>query len=254
MAAECIHGFEEGLCDTCWPAKIPEPVKPIRVPGSGRATKVVRHSGKSATANVTPMLNLATQRIYHVTHERNLPGILSDQKLRARVTPDLDVSSTITREMRETADLPSGHTVADHVCFFLSPNAGRWDEMRSGALGPHWSDAARAASPLDYVILVSTAEAIGADVVLTDRDAADHDTRVAIGLDAVAPAIRRVHSIDPDFNEPEVLAPGEFDFAHVTLIGVANEKVRDRVKNALKASGGHAPKVSVYPPWFQASE
>lgn len=253
MAAECIHGFEEGLCDTCWPAKVPEVVKPIRASGT-RATKVVRHSGKSATAVVTPMINLATQRIYHVTHERNLPGILADQRLRADATPAVDVSSSITREMRETADLASGRTVAQHVPFFLSPNAGRWEELRTGALGAHWSDEARAASPLDYVILVSTAEAIGPDVVLSDRDAAEHDTRVAIGLDAVAPAIRRVHSSDPDFHEPEVLAPDEFDFAHVSLIGVANEKVRDRVKAALKSAGGHAPKVSVYPPWFQASE
>lgn len=252
--AECIHGFEEGLCDTCYPAKVPEPVKAVRAPSSGRTLKTVRHSGKSATATVSPMLNLVTQRIYHVTHERNLAGILEAGALTAHAAPAVDVSSPITRELRAAADLASGRTVADHVPFFLSPSAGRWDELKAGAIGPHWSDEARAASPLDYVILVSTAEAIGPDVVLADRDAAEHDTRIAIGLDAVAPAIRRVHSTDPDFHEPEVLAPDSFDFAHITLIGVANEKVRERVRAVLGKAGGHAPKVSVYPPWFQAGE
>jgi hypothetical protein len=43
-------------------------------------------------------------------------------------------------------------------------------------------------------------------------------------------------------------------FDAITLIGVPNDRVRDRVKRLLADSGGHAPKVSVFPPWFQPSE
>jgi hypothetical protein len=39
----------------------------------------------------------------------------------------------------------------------------------------------------------------------------------------------------------------------VTLIGVANDRVRDEVRGMLKSSA-HSPKVSVYPPWFQKPE
>ena len=91
--------------------------------------------------------------------------------------------------------------------FYLSPDASRWDELRSGAVGVHWSDAARATKPLDYVMLVSTAGELGPDVVVTDRDAADSTSRFGIGTDGGAPLIRRLRSEDPEFFEPEILAP-----------------------------------------------
>jgi hypothetical protein len=39
----------------------------------------------------------------------------------------------------------------------------------------------------------------------------------------------------------------------VTLIGVANDKVRQSVRDLL-AGSSFTPKISVYPPWFQQSE
>ncbi len=250
--AECIHGFEDGLCDICFPRRDPNEVRPAtarRVPGAR-----VRHAGGRPVGHVVaPTVTLAEQRIFHVTHEQNLAAILADGALRAGVTPVVDVSSAATREIRGTIEVRDDLTVADYVPFYLSPDAYRWDELRSGAEGIHWSDAARATKPLDYVILVSTAGELGPDVVVTDRDAADLSTRFGIGIDGGAPLIRRLRSEDPEFFEPEVLAPSSVAFEAITLIGVPNDPVRDRVRRLLKDAGGHAPKVSVFPPWFQPS-
>lgn len=214
----------------------------------------MRHAGgRAAGVAAAPTVTLAEQRIFHVTHEQNLAAILADGALRARADPAVDVSSAATREIRAEIEVRDDLMVADYVPFYLSPDAARWDELRSGAAGIHWSDAARATKPLDYVILVSTAGHLGPDVVVTDRDAADLSTRFGIGTDGGAPLIRRIRSEDPEFIEPEVLAPASVAFEAITLIGVPNEPVRDRVKRLLKDSGGHAPKVSVFPPWFQPS-
>jgi hypothetical protein len=250
--AECIHGFEDGLCDICFPRRDPkEVIAPVRrVPGAR-----IRHAGgRAAGAVVAPTVTLAEQRIFHVTHEQNLAAILADGALRAGVVPVVDVSSAATREIRAEIEVRDGMSVADYVPFYLSPDAARWDELRSGAIGIHWSDAARATKPLDYVMLVTTAGELGPDVVVTDRDAADLSTRFGIGTDGGAPLIRRLRSEDPEFVEPEILAPTSVAFEAITLIGVPNDRVRDRVKRLLKDAGGHAPKVSVFPPWFQPSE
>jgi len=251
--AECIHGFEDGLCDICFPRRDPNEIRPAparRVPGAR-----VRHAGgRAAGTAALPTITLAEQRIFHVTHEQNLPAILADGALRSGVTPVVDVSSEATRELRATIEVRDDLTVADYVPFYLSPDASRWDELRRGAEGLHWSDAARATKPLDYVILVSTAGELGPDVVVTDRDAADLSTRFGIGTDGGAPLIRRLRSEDPEFFEPEILAPTSVPFEAITLIGVPNDRVRDRVKRLLADAGGHAPKVSVFPPWFQPGE
>ena len=249
--AECIHGFEGGLCDICFPRRDPkEVIAPTRrVPGAR-----IRHAGDRAAGTiVAPSVTLAEQRIFHVTHEQNLAAILADGALRAGVTPVVDVSSAITRELRAAVEVVDGVTVADYVPFYLSPDASRWDELRSGATGLHWSDAARATKPLDYVILVSTAGELGPDVVVTDRDAADSTSRFGIGTDGGAPLIRRLRNEDPEFFEPEILAPGTVAFEAITLIGVPNDRVRDRVKRLI-ADAGHVTKVSVFPPWFQPAE
>lgn len=45
-----------------------------------------------------------------------------------------------------------------------------------------------------------------------------------------------------------VLVGPEDDVAQITLIAVANEPARDRVRDAL--GGVPAPRIGVYPPWF----
>ncbi|MFW8746028.1 DarT ssDNA thymidine ADP-ribosyltransferase family protein, partial [Mesorhizobium japonicum] len=104
---------------------------------------------------------LGSQRIYHVTHVRNLEMIVIDGAIRADAEPEVDISSPLAREMRRSAPLPSGGTVADRVPFFLSPDAERWREVRDGAAGSHWSDAARSAAPTEFVVLVADARSAG---------------------------------------------------------------------------------------------
>jgi hypothetical protein len=50
----------------------------------------------------------------------------------------------------------------------------------------------------------------------------------------------------------EVLGGSAVGFESIQLIGVANDPMRDRVRE-LVAIADAATKVSVYPPWFQPS-
>ena len=254
--AECIHGFEDGLCDICFPRQAPEPARRVGVattrrPAASRSATgtATRPQPKRTSARPTMLLN--TQRVYHVTHLRNLEAIVIDEAIRADASPEVDVSSATTRELRAAVELASGGTVADRVPFQLSPNAERWDELRSGAAGPHWSDAARAANPLEFVILVTSAGAVGPDVLFANGDAAAPATRFAAG-DAGTALLRATYALDPELLDAELLAAAPVPFSAITLVGVANEPVRDQVRQLLSDVGGAAPKVAVYPPWFQA--
>ena len=249
---ECIHGFEEGFCDICYPRAAPEPVRAARAAASKRnAAQATITRTENRRAAAAPPVLLSAQRVYHFTHIRNLEAIASEGALRSDATPEVDVSSATTRELRNTTEVPGGGTVGERVPFHMSPEASRWAEVRDGAAGSHWSDAAREASPLEFVVLVTDASEIGPDVVLADGDAAATLTRFAQGMDAGTLLLRRLRSDDPDLHDPEVLAPSPFPFESVVLIGVPNEPMRNRVKKLLASVGNHQPKVAVYPPWFQ---
>lgn len=250
MADECIHGFEAGLCDICYPRVQREPVKVPRA-SSARGTRTP--SPRVAGAPTVAPFSLSTQRVFHVTHIRNLEAIMHTGELRADATPEVDVSSATTRELRAGADLADGTTVADHVAFYASPVAARWMELRDGALGPHWSDAARAAKPTEFVLLAVPAVALGETFVAADADAAAPATRFAFGAADATQLLRRVRATDPEFLTAEILVPHAVPFDSVALIGVANDPMRDAVRDLLVSAGGYRPKVAVYPPWF-ASE
>jgi hypothetical protein len=188
--------------------------------------------------------------VHHVTHVRTLESIALDGELRADAVPDVDVSSATTRELRASATVPDGRSVASLVAFAVSPDSARWQELREGAAGSHWSDAARAAKPADFVILAVPVDALGADVVFADGDAAAVATRFAAGVEAGTQALRRLHASDPDFREAELLAAGPVPLAAVAAITVANERVRDRVRELFSDAGLPAPRIAVYPPAF----
>jgi hypothetical protein len=57
--------------------------------------------------------------------------------------------------------------------------------------------------------------------------------------------LRRLHGTD-QVRDAEVLVKDSFAFDAVQLIGVANEPMRDRVRELVGDT-----KVAVYPPWFQ---
>jgi hypothetical protein len=189
-----------------------------------------------------------------VTHIDNLAAILSDGALRPDAVPDLDVSSATTRELRAAADLADGSTVAQHVAFYGSAVATRWGELRDGAAGPHWSDAARAAKTTDFLLLGVPGAALGDgdSVVAADADAAAPATRFAIGLSDATSLLRRVRAVDPDLADVEVLSAEPVPVAGIAAITVANEPMRDLVRSLLREAGA-APKVAVYPPWYASA-
>lgn len=232
-------------------------------------------TAKAATDNV------GEQRIYHVTHIRNLAGILESGALLADASeawttrPVVDISSAPNRDARRTA-LVSGDgsaSVAGYVPFFLSPNARLWDGLLTGTADPRLSVDAHTAEIFDFVILVSTvkklrdaqaaaddadaddADASAAAVAVTDGDAAGALTRISATPDTFDSLLRRLRA-DAESDailRAELLVAESFAFDLVTLVGVANDKVRDEVRGILAAST-HKPKVAVYPPWFHAAE
>jgi hypothetical protein len=238
---ECIHGLETPLCDVCYPKT--QPIKPL-------AAKVTR-SGGARTARVAGVstsrksIDPARQRVYHVTHIRNLESILDAGAVGAGVTPTVDVSTDLTRELRLTAEVGADRSVADYVPFYLAPTATLWDDLRRGAEDEtRWSAAARAAASVDFVVLVTTVSALGSDAVIADGDAAASLTRFATG-DGIVAALTRLHDSET-VDAAEVLALQSVPFDAIQLIGVANDRVRDRVRDLTPT------KVAVYPPWFQA--
>ncbi|MGN6325482.1 DarT ssDNA thymidine ADP-ribosyltransferase family protein [Pseudolysinimonas sp.] len=250
--AECIHGLDEGLCDICYPRTVAAPRSTPRAAATRPPRAAAPSRARSAPqTQAAPSVLLSAQRIYHVTHVANLEMVAIDGALRADATPEVDLSSKLAREMRRSAPLASGGTVADRVAFYLSPEADRWREVRDGAAGTHWSDAARAANPTEFVVLVADAKSAGGDVVLADGDAAAPATRFAHGIEQGTQQLRRMRSLDPAYAAAELLAPNPFPFTGIALIGVPHEPMRDRVRAILREVGGHAPKVAVYPPWFQ---
>ena len=195
-------------------------------------------------------MNAGEQRVYHVTHIRNLPGIL-ENGIVTHAAPIVDVSSALTRELRFTAEA-SGASVADFVPFYLAPDADLWGDLRAGAVDEtRWSDAARAATPSDFVFLVSTLARLGSAVVVADGDAAATFTRFSTG-DDIQRSVERLHDNEDARRTAEALVPQHVPFDAVQLIGVANDPVRDRVRELLRPHTT-ATKVAVYPPWFQGA-
>jgi len=214
-----------------------------------RASATPRRTA-GATTKSRKTLNTADVRVYHITHMRNLPAIIEAGELRADTRPVLDVSSELTRELRAAAEAAAGIAVAGYVPFFLAPDSVPWEELRRGAAEPRWSAAARAAASTDFVFLVSTVKSLGDTLVITDGDAAGSLTRFAAGSEDAQRMLVHLHD-DPDRRlDAEALALESFPIDAVQLVGVANDRARDSVKELL-ADSGFTPKVAVYPPWFQ---
>lgn len=269
---ECIHGFDEGLCDSCFPRRAPEPRKvpqPTRRASVSGATRRPRTA--MSRAGEPPALDLVTQRAFHVTHVRNLEAILRDGVLRADAEPEVELSSEATRGARSAAVTPLGTRVSEHVPFFLSPEATRWRELRAIAngeiaVGPEWAAAAAEAAPSDFVILAVPVRALET-IVVSDGDASS-SANFASGVEDGTRLLRDRRrqllsssslgdpsvSLDLGLHDAELLADATVPVSAIALIGVANEPVRDQVRAMLGRVGGISPKVAVYPPWFLAGD
>lgn len=290
---ECIHGLEDGLCDVCFP-KTPRAAAPrartarasatpARTPRSaGRVASTAAGAGagaagRGAAGKASPArhgADIGEQRIYHVTHIGNLAGILESHAVLAdaggekRAQPAVDISSEANREARRGMRVAgeAEPAVAGYVPFFLSPNAGVWESIRSQSPDPRLSAEAYRHSPYDYVILVSTVKKalggtpgpdegdIGASVIVANGDVTGTFTRFGVSRDAGESMLRSLRAGEESdaIRAAELLVRESFPVEQISLIGVANDKVRTAVRGILAGSDTrHAPKVVVYPPWFQ---
>jgi ribosomal protein S18 acetylase RimI-like enzyme len=189
--------------------------------------------------------------MFHVTHVSNLPAILAAGELRPSTSaePVLKLASPITDELRATAPLDDDLSVADCVPFSLSPLATWWGEVQDGAAGPTWSDAARAASTIDFVVLGVDLLSVGDDLVVSDGDAAAVVTSIARSPEDRRRMLARAAADSSVLQAAEALVPGPVPLETVALVAVANDRRRDEVR-AMLLSAGASAKVAVYPPWF----
>jgi len=276
---ECIHGLQRDRCDVCSPKAAPKRDTPA--PARVRASTAPRRSappsqrGTASTAPRKPALrplDVGEQRIYHVTHVSNLPGILATGAVladiggEAETRPVTDISSPANRKARRATAVAGegGPAVAEYVPFFLSPAAVLWDTLRAGTPDPRLAPATRDIPAAEYVILVSTVRQVsgihGGDaspavppVVVADGDAALPLTRFATTPEAHERAMRRILLGDDDQAplRAELLVKGAVPLEAVSLIGVAHNTARDAVRDIL-SSADFRPRVAVHPPWFAA--
>lgn len=248
---ECIHGFEPGMCASCFPP--PEPATPL--PAKRRTTLKSTQlrtptADKQGRVAAVKAPNLP-QRVFHVTHVDNLPAILEAGELRpsTQVDPEVKLASPITDELRQTALAVDEVPVADCVAFSLSPQATWWLEVQQGAAGPTWSEDARRAKVTDFVVFGVPVEEVSASLIVTDGDAAAMVTRIGNTEESRQRMLARAAADASVMQAAEALVPGPVPLSSVAMVAVANDKRRDQLKKLLAAQGLSA-KVVVYPPWF----
>ncbi len=245
---ECIHGLEFALCDICSPkpvavAAVTRP--PTRSAGTAPTTRPAAR--KPSGAAKAPVRSLAEQRIFHLTHLRNLAGILADDAVLAAATPEVELRSAGERERRASASI-GATPLTGFVPFLLTPNATIWQRLRAGETDARLSPEARDAPPAEFVFLITTlGRTAGLTTVVADGDAAAPFTRFGADEDERARIIRRLD--EDEAADAELLVADAFPFELVTLIGVAHERARDEVREILRGAA-YAPKLAVYPPWF----
>ncbi|HEY1532100.1 MAG TPA: DarT ssDNA thymidine ADP-ribosyltransferase family protein [Galbitalea sp.] len=268
MSDECIHGFENGMCASCNPKPVPETAVAARTPRSRTATaprtaeRTVRSLRAAARTPAGPSAvdALLQQRVYHLTHISNLAGIVGSGAIVAAATPTLELSPVELRAERQGVELPGlpDSQLGGFVPFFLSPDADQWRALRGGEPHPRISGEARAADTLDFVFLITTVRQIldaGLSFVLADGNVEGSLTRFATTREDAERMIARLRAMNDGtaLQNAELLIPDRFSLYEISLIGVANDRVRTQVREILAGSDA-TPKISVYPPWFQPTD
>lgn len=283
--SECIHGLDERLCDVCSPKPAPVvPPKPVKA-RTPRVSNPVPRSSRPAAAKRAPgapvdrPVDVDAHRIFHLTHLANLTGIAERGALlpdAAGAAPTFDISAADHREQRRATTLPElvvdaaadapaepdtaeaePRTVADCVPFFATPESRLWADVRTGTPDPRLSEAARESAAADYVILATTVGEVerSSTLVLALDDASAPTAAMTGRRDAWRRELARLARVEVDEGDAhplastELLAIGQVPVEAITLIGVANNKARDQVKEVLHDAGLNI-RVAVYPPWF----
>lgn len=247
---ECIHGLDTERCDACAPRKrLPsDALTGTTKPARARPQRSSRAGGSTKKIAVDP----GTRRIFHLTHVKNLEGILKESQIRsdaAGAKPVVDISATDNRELRREASAGPA-PVAAYVPFTLVADSAMWEGLRNGEANFRLSEKSGDIPASEFVVLVGSVRGAGADALITDGDAADPATRFSSPAMLGGRMPRREFEEEDSLRYAEFLVLNAFPFSSVTLVGVANDKVRSRVRE-LMGIHGFTQKVSVYPPWFQ---
>ena len=251
---ECRHGLANRECDACYPKARPE-IAPVV---ASRASRTKAATLARNTAADAASIDLAAQRVYHLTHIDNLASILEAKAIlsdAAGATPTLDISSPHAREARRMITVDDeGHAVADYVPFFLSPTSAAWGSIRTATIDPRLNGTP---NPTEFVLLVTSLGAVGeakpgpSEFVVSDRDATHPLARFATTRDGADRFLRTLNA-DLDSSqllEAELLVAESVPLELISVITVANDRSRNRVKDLMRGSGFSA-RVAIHPPWF----
>jgi hypothetical protein len=205
-------------------------------------------------------VSIVEQRIYHLTHIRNLPSILRDGAIVAGADPIVDIAPETVRAERADASVGGidDKALTEFVPFFLSPDAVLWQSLRAGAAHPRLSRDVVGADTADFIFLVSTIRQVlaqGRSFVVADGNSEGIATRFATTREDADRMLYRLraNSESEAILEAELLVEGSLPLEAVALIGVQNDKVRLAVRELL-AEADESAKIAVYPPWFQPTE
>ena len=251
---ECRHGLANRECDACYPKARPEIVTPV----ASRASRTKAATLARNTAADAASVDLAAQRVYHLTHIDNLAAILTSKAILsdgAGAKPALDISSPHAREARRMITVDDeGHAVADYVPFFLSPTSAAWGSIRTATIDPRLNGTP---NPTEFVLLVTSLGEVGkakpgpSEFVVSDRDATHPLARFATTRDGADRFLRTLNA-DLDSSqllEAELLVADSLPFDLISVVTVANDRARNRVKELMRGTGFSA-RVAIHPPWF----
>jgi len=84
---------------------------------------------------------------------------------------------------------------------------------------------------------------------VSDGDPSSIYTRFGTTSETNDRTLRKLRADDALLLEGELLVRDAFPFDQIALVGVANDRARDAVREILQTAV-HEPKVAVYPPWF----
>lgn len=210
----------------------------------------------------------ARPALYHITHRRNLAGILaegclwSDAEMVVRGGPQASIGiSEIKRRRREELVVAChpGTTVGQFVPFYFCPRSVMLYLLHRGnhpGLSFKGGQSNIIHLEADLHEVVAWADSHRRPWAFTDRNAGSgyfQAFRNVILLDQLDWG----HILNDDFRDPvvkeakqaEFLVHGSFPWSLVRMIGVVNEKVAERVREIVSKSD-HQPAVQVRADWY----
>ncbi len=207
-------------------------------------------------------------KIYHITHGRNLRGIVpdgclwSDEQIIARGGPEGSIGmSEIKRRRLEVHEVKChpGTRVGQYVPFYFCPRSVMLYILHmKNHPGLAYTEGQRPIVHLEADLLeaVAWAESHGRLWAYTDKNAGTFYAKPYRDLDQLD-RLNWEYIASTDFRDPEVkdakqaefLVFGSFPWSLVRTIGVLDEPIANRVREIL-AAADHRPDVQVRTEWY----